>query len=106
MVESEQYKAFVRMFDRHWENLFLLACAKVRSADAAKDLVQEAYMILWDRREILSNEAQVPAFLYGVLRNRILKLFEKNEVRLRYVLLASNGEQELSAAAHKLLLNK
>lgn len=106
MTESELHRRFERAFQLHWESLFLLACRKTRSEEAAKDLVQETFMVLWDRRELLGTESQVPGFLHGVLRNKVLQLFEKNEVRLRYVLEATKNQPEPAASAHKLLVDK
>lgn len=106
MTESELHSRFGRMFRLHWESFFLLACRKVGSSETAKDLVQEAFITLWDRRELLSDESKIPGFLYGVLRNKILQLFEKNEVRLRYVLETARTEPEEAASAHKQLIEK
>ncbi|MNL41088.1 ECF RNA polymerase sigma factor SigW [compost metagenome] len=52
----------------------------------AKDLVQDAFLSLWDKMDELDTEGSVLAYLYAILRNKILKLYEKDEVRARYAI--------------------
>lgn len=72
------------MFDAYWNTLYKQAYKKVNCRDIAQDLVQDVFVSLWDKMELLDAEGSVLAYLFAILRNKILKLYEKDEVRLRY----------------------
>jgi RNA polymerase sigma-70 factor (ECF subfamily) len=84
LVKLNKNKAFNLVFDAYWAALYKQAYKKVRCHDLAKDLVQDVFVSLWDKIELLDAEGSVLAYLFAILRNKILKLYEKDEVRLRY----------------------
>ena len=91
LVKLDKSKAFNLVFDAYWSALYKQAYKKVHCKDIAKDLVQDVFVSLWDKIEFLDAEGSVLAYLFAILRNKILKLYEKDEVRLRYaVRVATN----------------
>lgn len=84
LVKLNKNKAFNLVFDAYWAALYKQAYKKVRCHDLAKDLVQDVFVSLWGKIELLDAEGSVLAYLFAILRNKILKLYEKDEVRLRY----------------------
>jgi RNA polymerase sigma-70 factor (ECF subfamily) len=62
-------ETYERLFQLHWGPLVRYARGIVRSADGAEDIVQEAFLGLWQRREAIDPE-RVKAFLYRAVRNR------------------------------------
>jgi len=86
LAQTDPRKAFHWIFGQYWEELYRHACRRVDSAETAKDLVQEVFITCWDNLGKLSAQEHLQPYLYAVLRNKILKLFEKDEVRLRYAL--------------------
>lgn len=84
LVKLNKDKAFNLVFDAYWNTLYKQACKKVHCNEIAQDLVQDVFVSLWDKIEFLDAEGSVLAYLFAILRNKILKLYEKDEVRLRY----------------------
>lgn len=84
LVKLDKEKAFKLVFDAYWNTLYKQAYKKVNCRDIAQDLVQDVFVSLWDKMELLDAEGSVLAYLFAILRNKILKLYEKDEVRLRY----------------------
>lgn len=84
LVKTNKNSAFKSVFDAYWETLYKQAFRKIQDKDIAKDLVQDVFISLWDKIELLDAEGSVLAYLYAILRNKTLKLYEKDEVRLRY----------------------
>ncbi|MCZ4243629.1 RNA polymerase sigma factor [Pedobacter punctiformis] len=92
LVKLNKEKAFQLVFDAYWHPLYKQAFKKVQCKDIAKDLVQDVFICLWDKIDLLDAEGSVLAYTHAILRNKILKLYEKSEVRLRYaVSVAANG---------------
>jgi RNA polymerase sigma-70 factor (ECF subfamily) len=104
LVKLNKNKAFNLVFDAYWAALYKQAYKKVHSNDLAKDLVQDVFVSLWDKIELLDAEGSVLAYLFAILRNKILKLYEKDEVRLRYAVnMALNGNQSDTHSQNSLL---
>ncbi|RDC58586.1 HTH domain-containing protein [Pedobacter chinensis] len=106
LVKSDKNKAFQLVFDAYWETLYKQACKKIYSDDIAQDLVQDVFISLWDKIELLDAEKSVLAYLYAILRNKILKLYEKDEVRLRYAINVTAKEISSDIHSQNILLEK
>ena len=68
--------AFDDLFRRYYAPLVGLADAMLRQRAVAEEIVQDVMLALWRRRETLTVEESVRAYLYQSVRNRAL-----NEVR-------------------------
>ncbi|WP_421939741.1 RNA polymerase sigma factor [Pedobacter sp.] len=106
LVKSDKDKAFQLVFDAYWQALYNQAYRKVQCKDIAQDLVQDAFISLWDKIELLDVEKSVLAYLYAILRNKTLKLYEKNEVRMKYALSVTAQEIPADQYSQNLLLEK
>ena len=91
--------AFTALYRRHQGPLFRYALMRCGSSDTAADVVQEAFMgLLTGRFGFDPLRGQLQHFLFGVVRNLILKL---EEPRRRQVALPEpdeDGECELDLA--------
>lgn len=84
LLKTDKNRAFKLVFDAYWFPLYNQAYKKVQCKDLAKDLVQEAFVTLWNKIELLDGEGCVLAYLYAILRNKILQFFEKDRIRLSH----------------------
>lgn len=55
------------------------------------DIVQDAFVALWERRQAFASERSVKAFLYTAVRNSCLNLLRHQDVRQRYTNSAARG---------------
>ncbi|QPH40316.1 RNA polymerase sigma factor [Pedobacter endophyticus] len=106
LVRSDKAKAFQLVFDAYWESLYKQAYKKIHSSDLAQDLVQDVFICLWDKIDLLDAEKSVLAYLYAILRNKILKIYEKDEVRLRYAINVTAKEVACDNYSQNTLLEK
>lgn len=61
--------AFQALFDDAWESAVAFAESLVRDPAEAEDLVQEAFVRLWDRRAALEADMPCRAYLFRTVRN-------------------------------------
>lgn len=106
IAQTNKEKAFESAFNQYWEALYAHAFKKTQSEEVAKDIVQEVFIVFWDNLESFAGQKQLIPYLYAVLRNKILKLFEKDEVRLRYAINSSKFAQQAEPSCHNLLVGK
>lgn len=106
VIRTNKQKAMEIAFDRYWELLLRHTFRKLQSEDLAKDIVQESFIVMWQNIDQLTSDQELLPYLYGVVRNKILIQFRKDEVRLRYVLQHSGNTEKLEPSSHQILLNK
>ncbi|TFF33986.1 sigma-70 family RNA polymerase sigma factor [Mucilaginibacter psychrotolerans] len=64
------------LFNKYWEKAYADAFKRVQDSDIAKDIVQEVFVHLWEKREAL-NILNLPAYLNVAIRNKVFKQLEK-----------------------------
>ena len=85
-------QALAQLMARYWQPMVSFAMEKVRSQDAAEDLVQEAFVRVWERRRQLRPHASPRAYLYRVLRNLLIDEYRRRRLRDRFSLVAGGND--------------
>lgn len=78
LIKGEK-SAFEVIYDRYWERLYFMAYKRLRSAVAAEEVVQNIFIILWQKREGLSI-ASLPHYLSAMVRHAVYRWLT-NEAR-------------------------
>ncbi|ERJ59679.1 RNA polymerase sigma factor [Sphingobacterium paucimobilis] len=66
-------KAFLMLYDRHWERLFIYAVHIVKDQDEAEDVIQEVFAKLWRIKESLLDVKNLSAYLITITKNQALR---------------------------------
>ena len=83
-------KAFVQIYGLYWMPLLLHAERMLHDELQAQDVVQDVFVMLWEKKECLTSQSSISGFLYTATRNRILNLFKHEKVKVGH--LASLGD--------------
>ncbi len=86
-------EAFETIYDRHWHTLLRYTYSVVTDQDIAKDILQEYFMEIWEKRETLPVPQNTEAFLLFVLKHRILNALRKEQIREKHIHLFSSLKQ-------------
>ncbi|SEK18025.1 sigma-70 family RNA polymerase sigma factor [Parapedobacter koreensis] len=78
-------KTFVQAYEDHWKALYLTCLRDTEDAELAKELVQELFRDLWERREALTIRTTLKDYLHGGLRLKIFEYYRKQAVRIKYL---------------------
>lgn len=81
---SFDFGSFEELFDSHWFELYQYAFKVLEDKAEAEDMVQEIFCELWENRNSITIESQIRAYLFGALRNKILKHFRSHGVRKKH----------------------
>lgn len=89
-------RAFELIFHHYNPRLFPFVLNMVRSEEAAKELVQDIFVHLWIKRELLADVKHPTSYVFNIASNRTLNFLKqvKNNARLMEQLAA--GATELS----------
>lgn len=76
--------AFGELYERYWGRMYLHALKMLQDRDAAKDVVQEGFIHLWEIRGRLQVAGHVDAYLYKLVQHRVLNHIRNQRVRTGY----------------------
>lgn len=77
-------EAFEQLFKAHYRSLHAYARVIVRDEDAAEEIVQGIFLKLWERRELLSVQTSVKAYLYKCVYNDSLNHMRHQKTKKKY----------------------
>lgn len=73
LIKSNR-EAYSHLFNLFWEDMYVHAKSLVQSEQVAKDIVQEIWLDIWNRRTSLRNQ-NFKAYLHKAVRNNCYKYF-------------------------------
>jgi len=81
LVKQSDESAFTELYERTWKKLFLIAKQKLKDESYAKELVQDIYIDLWNKRE--EREIQnTEAYLAQMLRFKVIDHYRKKKIHV------------------------
>lgn len=84
LLREGNEQAFAEIYQRYRAPLFLHAYRMLQDDEEARDMVQELFGAVWARHQTLSIRTSLDAYLYGAIRNRILKFIAHQKVIAKY----------------------
>lgn len=87
IIEKFQHgdpKAFRAIFNVLYAIMFSFARKYLNDSIEAEDMVQEAFIELWNQKEKFQNPDQLKSFLYITVRNKCLNRIKHLQVRVEY----------------------
>ena len=83
-IKDGNIEAFEMLFRSYYEPLCRYAYRFVENSDAAEEIVQDLFYVLWKERQNLQIFTSVNGYLYRSVRNKSLQYVEKEKVREDY----------------------
>ncbi|MDB5029365.1 sigma-70 family RNA polymerase sigma factor [Mucilaginibacter sp.] len=70
--------AFTEIYNRYWDKLYYTAYKLLKDTDAAEEIVQDVFFILWKKRETLAIKS-LAAYLASMTRYAVYRLISKEK---------------------------
>ncbi len=83
LLKGDNESAFTEIYSRYWKPLFDTAYSIIQDEDSAKDIVQNVFISLWQRREVSDIQSLKP-YLQQAARFLVLKAIRANQTDLRF----------------------
>lgn len=77
---------FEQVFKTHFKRLHAYAFTLLQNEAEAEETVQQVFFKLWERKENLSHDAPVTAYLYRAVHNESLNYLKHQQVKSRHQL--------------------
>lgn len=84
LIKKNDKGAFEELYDRFSSLLYLHAYRMLRDQEEARDVVQEMFINLWEKKENIVIKT-VSAYLYSSIRNRVLDKISKEKSKSKYL---------------------
>jgi len=78
-------KAFDEIYNRYWEKLYNYAFHRTRSKDTAFEIVQDIFVSLWSRREVIQLQSSLSGYLFASVRFQILNHIKNSRLKELYL---------------------
>ncbi|WP_256009401.1 RNA polymerase sigma factor [Desertivirga xinjiangensis] len=85
LLKAGDRRAFAEIYNRYKLILHNHAWNKTRDTVEAQDAIQEVFSNLWTKREVLEIGSNLSGYLYRAVRNHILNLFARKQLKEKYI---------------------
>ena len=85
LTQKGDEAAFSEIYQRYSGVLHRHAYSKLNDKEEARDLIQELFVYLWDKRLSLSLTNSLSSYLYSAVRNRVLNIIAHKSVENKYL---------------------
>ncbi|HLT85952.1 MAG TPA: RNA polymerase sigma-70 factor [Sphingobacterium sp.] len=85
LLNNDDERAFLEIYDRYKDELAMHLVRLLHSSELAEEVLQDVFMMLWEKRHDMDASKSVPAYLYRSAINKTKNVFRKiaNDNRLR-----------------------
>jgi RNA polymerase sigma-70 factor (family 1) len=70
-------KAFAEIYDLYSQRLYINLLKLVKSDQLAEEILQDIFILVWEKREQVDIRQSFPAYLFGIGANKVADLFRK-----------------------------
>lgn len=85
LLKQSDRLAFTQIYNRYWKRLLLVAANKLNSIEDAEEIVQDIYLMLWNRRFELEIKSELACYLAVSVKYRVIKALDKSYNQLKYI---------------------
>jgi len=75
---------FKNIFDEYFQPLCHLSLHYLQNEDEGKEVVQDAFLKLWELREELKSDSNIRNFLFTLVKNNCLNILKRRQILLKH----------------------
>jgi len=102
LLKDSDQAAFTEIYNRYWEKMVTIAYVKLQSTEDAREVVQDLFIDIWNRRENYEIQYSLHTYISGALRYKIYSCLAKKQKEHNKILqlqgndVCNNTEEWLS----------
>lgn len=82
-IRHDDDQAFAELFKRYGKQVYKMAYSRVRSREAAEEIVQNLFIAFWDKRTTQSID-NISSYFYTAVKHKVLNVIESQIVQKKY----------------------
>lgn len=83
-IQKGKKDTFKQLFESYYLSLCIFCEKYVKDEDTAVDIVQEAFVRLWNKKDEFENLFKIKAYLYKIVKNLSLNEIRNSKIRNNY----------------------
>lgn len=96
LLKDRNHEAFAEIYNRYAVLMFYKVNQMLRDEEPSKDLVQDLFVALWDKPELIQENNNLSGYLYIGARNRVLKFIQRNKLKNDHIASLAQYASEIS----------
>lgn len=96
LLKDRNHEAFAEIYNRYAVLMFYKVNQMLRDEEPSKDLVQDLFVALWDKPELIQEDNNLAGYLYIGARNRVLKFIQRNKLKNDHIASLAKYASEIS----------
>ena len=80
LLKKKDRRAFTEIYNRYSVLMFYKVNQMLREEEASKDLIQDLFISIWDKSDLIQENNNLSGYLYVGARNRVLKIIQRNNL--------------------------
>lgn len=106
LLKEDDQGAFTEIYSRYAEKLTGFASAKLYSLEDSRDVIHDVFVKLWEERKQLQIDRNLEAYLFTLIRYRIVDKIRKNITREDYAGIVQALRVNYESETEKLIAAK
>ncbi|EID76405.1 RNA polymerase sigma-70 factor [Imtechella halotolerans] len=78
------HNAYETLFHLYFEKLHYVAVSYIENTEDAKEIIQNIFLKVWKKKQILTPEMNLNAYLFKMVKNECLDYLKHTKVQLKY----------------------
>lgn len=83
-LQSGRESAYRQLFEMYYQQLVVFAYKYLQDLEAARDIVQECFLQIYESRRSISIHTSLKSYLFTAVRNRCLNQLKQKKVKEKY----------------------
>lgn len=104
-TESDS-RAYAELYQRYWKVLLRFVLQHKSSPDEAKDILQDVFLYIWEKRARIDIHQKVSSFLYRATLNQLLKKVDRDRFIAVYLEKLGRKSEKSTSAAEEAIFAK
>jgi RNA polymerase sigma-70 factor (ECF subfamily) len=85
LLRADNVAAFNAIYERYSKPLYLYILSKLETGEISKDVLQDLFVSLWEKRKQLHISESLKSYLYQSARHKVIDIYRKNTSYRKYL---------------------
>lgn len=100
LLKGDDHAAFGEIYNRYWDKLFITALHRLGDETEAEEIVQDIFISIWQRRNILELTHSLATYLSVAVKYRVItKLAGRTKQKQRDARIAAESDEGVESTA-------
>lgn len=90
------FQSFEKLYHKHVRELYFLSIGYLNNKSDAQDVVQEAFIYLWNNREMLKPDSNIKAYMRTIVKNASLNVIRNEKIKAKHQTIFAEKKEYFS----------